>query len=430
VSETAAAALAAPTASTAPTAPATGTDAELFDQLNREANVILAELMPERILDAPKSGKPFVLGTDDVLPEIVTAMDLYYNILTVTGALATALPDAAKTIDSAIEMGVESRLCTAVRCAMYYLYSPLMPKPDAIVTTNSPCDAVDTLGIMMDNHKPWASVPKFRLDAPHGREEEDFVYFGKQMKEMVLFLERTTGRTLDLDRFRALCEESNKQGRLLAEFQELKRAIPCPVDPDWARRGFRLSRWIPPGRPEVTVLLERLVAATEKRVKAKQGIDGVNEKIRFLWWDVSPTWAGKLFPRLAKELGAVCLMDYYSYAAPWTVIDTTSEESALRTFGKRYLVDTPMTRQAMHGADFWVDDILRIVKDFSIHAVVMPCHIGHKDLNAIPKIARDACRDAGIPFLFLGCDVWDERYMPPDKVFDTMKTFFDNVGLS
>jgi len=412
------------------TTPALASDAGVFDQLNREANGILAELLPQKLLEAPKGGKPFVIGSDEVLPEIVSAMDLYYNILTVTGATAAGMPDGAQTIDKAIEMGVESRLCNAVRCAMYYLYSPLMPMPDAIVTTNSPCDAVDTLGIMMDNYKPWAHVPKFHLDAPHGREEEDFVYFGKQLKEMVLFLEKATGRKLDLGRFLALCEESNRQGALLAEFQELKRAVPCPVDPDWARRGFRLSRWIPPGRPEVTDILRRLVAATEERVKAKQGMDGVDEKIRFLWWDVSPVWAGKLFPRLATELGAVCLMDYYSYAAPWTVIDTTSEESALRTFGKRYLIDTPMTRQAMHGADFWIEDALRIVKEFRLDAVVMPCHIGHKDLNAFPKIARDACREAGIPFLFLGCDVWDERYMPPDKVFETMKTFFQSVGLA
>ncbi|MCY2991774.1 MAG: SUMF1/EgtB/PvdO family nonheme iron enzyme, partial [Planctomycetota bacterium] len=104
-------------------------------------------------------------------------------------------------IDKATEMGVENRLCASVKMGAYYLKAGILPVPDMVITTNSPCDAVDMLGQMMDNYKPWASVPKFRLDAPHGQAEEDFAYFGGQLKEMALAIEKVTGRKLAMERF-------------------------------------------------------------------------------------------------------------------------------------------------------------------------------------------------------------------------------------
>ena len=164
-------------------------------------------------------------------------------------------------------------------------------------------------------------------------------------------------------------------------------------------------------------------------MKEKKGIEGVNEKIRFLWYDVQPSWGAKLFPRLQKELGAVCLMNYYSFAN-WTPIDTSSMESMLTSVARKYLMGTPMTRQAMHSADVYCEDIIRICKDFKCDAMIMPCHVGHRDTNAYHKLAKDACRENGIPFLFLGCDVWDERYMTPAVVFDRIATFFSAIGLA
>ena len=408
------------------------TDQEILNQLSAEGNEYFKALTISGVNENARKGRPFIIASDDALPEIPVAMDISCSIMTVAGAMGTAGPGAAERIDKATEMGVENRLCASVKMGAYYLKAGILPVPDMVITTNSPCDAVDMLGQMMDNYKPWANVPKFRLDAPHGQTEEDFAYFGSQLKEMVHTIEKVTGRKLTLERFTEVANESNKQATLIMDFQELTRAVPCPVDPDMARVGWELGRWVSGTDPDVfwktADWLKRLVDVAERMVKENKGMDGINEKIRFLWYDVSPAWGAKLFPRLRNELGAVCMKTYYSFHS-YIPIDTTSMDSMLKSVAKKYLMGTPMTRQAMHTADVFCDDVVRICKDYKCDAMIMPCHIGHRDTNAYQKLAKDTCRANGIPFFFIGCDVWDERYMSPDVVFDRIATFFQSVGL-
>ena len=408
-------------------------DQEILNQLAAEASEAFKALTICGVNENARNGRPFIIASDDALPEIPVAMDISCSIMTVAGAMGTGGPGAAERIDKATEMGVENRLCASVKMGAYYLKAGILPVPDMVITTNSPCDAVDMLGQMMDNYKPWASVPKFRLDAPHGQAEEDFAYFGGQLKEMALAIEKVTGRKLTMERFLEVAAESNRQSALIMDFQEMTRATPCPVDPDMARVGWELARWVAATDPSVfwkaTDWIKRLVEVTGRRVQEKKGIEGVNEKIRFLWYDVSPSWGSKLFPRLRSELGAVCLKSYYSFHSSFP-IDTSSMDSMLKSVAKKYLMGTPMTRQAMHTADVFCEDIARICKDYKCDAMIMPCHVGHRDTNAYHKMAKDICRENGIPFFFVGCDVWDERYMSPDTVFDRIKTFFETAGLT
>ncbi len=321
-------------------------------------------------------------------------------------------------------------MCNAIKTAVYYLEAGMITKPDMIITTNSCCDAMDTLGNLMMNYKPWADVPKLNLDAPHSFDDETYAYFGKQLRQAVTFIENVIGRKMDWERLRQVCVETNKQDALLMEFKELKKAVPCPADPDFAREGTELAKWtMMRGTPEVTKWLEGLVSATEERVRNGLGIEGINEKIRFLWQDLAGSWAtGTVLKRLQMELGAIAIMDYVSFSN-WTPVDLSSEEAMFSSFAKRFLLEDAMNRQALHTTDLFCDDILQIVKDFKCDAVIMPAHIGHRDTNSRLKIVRDMCREKGIPCLVLGMDIWDKRYMSPETAFDRIKTFFETTGL-
>ncbi|MCX6162723.1 MAG: 2-hydroxyacyl-CoA dehydratase family protein [Ignavibacteriae bacterium] len=399
----------------------------IFSQLMTEANKELFGLT----LDPQNASEgPFVLGNGDFFIEIPVAFGCSFSDLTLTGANGTALPDAAELIDRGTEVGVESRLCSAIKVASHYLTAGLIRTPDMIITSNSCCDAMDTLGNLMNGYKPWAHIPRFAMDAPHSFDDASYEYFGKQLRQAVTFMEDVTGRKMDWDRLKEVCIESNKQGQLLLEFQELKKAIPCPANPDLARQGTEIKNWTKDRiSPMVTTWLEQLVSAAEQRVKEGKGIDGVDEKIRFLWQDLAGSWAsGTVLKRLQTELGAVCIMDYVSFGT-WTPIDLSSEEAMFTSFGKRFLLEDPMNRQALHNTELFCNDILQIVKDFKCDAVVMPAHISHRDTNSRLKVVKDMCREKGIPCLVLGIDIWDKRYMTPDVAFDRMKTFFEVSGL-
>ncbi len=370
-----------------------------------------------------------ILSDVDCMAEIPAAFGIGFSALAVTGAVGTGMPDGQDLIDKGIALGVESRMCNAIKVGIYYVESGMCKKPDIIIITNACCDAMDTLSNVMNNHKPWADVPKFILDSPHTYDEESYVYFGRQLRQSVTFIEEVLGRKMDWDHFRNICLESNKQTRLIMEFQELKKAVPVPAHPDFARQGTEISRWINQRlSPEVTRWLEQLVTVTEQRVREGKGIDGITEKVRFLWWDLAGSWPPALLERVQKELGAIAVADYVSYGT-WTLIDLASEESIFTSLAKRFLLEGPMTRQALHSTELFLDDILRIVKDFKCNCVIMPAHIGHRDTNSRLKAVRELCRENGIPCLVLGLDIWDKRYMPPETAFDRIKTFFETTGL-
>ena len=403
----------------------------VFDKLKTDCNEYSSALLLSTCMATAKSGVPFGLCSEDCFPEVHCAMDLPYWSVPVLAGVFTMTPQAPDLIDKSAAMGVGEKTCTGIRMAMYMVEAGMIPKPTALITGNQPCDAISSIGELMNNYKPWSDVPKFYMSAPHDKSEESMVSYGKQLRAAAAFLEQITGKKLDMDKLKQVCEESNKQCQLMLELQTLKSAVPTPIDWTWARSATRIARWGPRvGNPVITDWLERLVTATEQRVKAGKGIDGITEKNRFIWYDMIPTMAEPLFTRLAKELGVVELADYYNWGGPWTPIDTSSEEAMFTSFAKRYMNNTPMTKQAMGTPQLFADDIYQLYKELKCNAVVMGMNIGHKEQNAMHKIIADICRERNIPLLQLGCDLWDARYMTADQAFDRIKEFFEITGLT
>ncbi|MEI7485185.1 MAG: 2-hydroxyacyl-CoA dehydratase family protein [Ignavibacteria bacterium] len=408
----------------------TDNNKNIFDQLNKECNEYSKAIFLESCVEVAKNGEQFGLTTEDCFPEVHCALGLPYYSIAVFGGVMSQMPQAFDLIDKSKEMGVGSMTCSGPKLAMYMVESGMIPKPNMIITGNQPCDAISALGDLVNSYKPWADVPKFYMSAPHDKSEESYVFYGKQMRAAAAFLEDISGRKLDMNKLKQISEEANKQCQLMLELQVLKSAVPTPIDWTWGRSATRIARWgSRVGSPVVTEWLERLVAATEQRVKEKKGIDGITEKIRFMWYDMVPTSSEKLFSRLANELGAVELMDYYNWGGPWTPIDTSSEEAMFTSFAKRYLKDTPMVKHAMGTVQSFTDDITRLYKELKCDAVVLGLNIGHKEQNAMYRVIEDICRERGIPIQMIGCDLWDERYMTGDQIFDKIQMFFEVSGL-
>ena len=103
----------------------------IYDQLSQEANDLFKDLTVYGVNEAARKGRPFIIVTDDAMPEIPITMDLSLSILTVAGAMGTGGPDAARNIDKASELGVETRLCNSVKVAAYYLQAGTLPVPAA-----------------------------------------------------------------------------------------------------------------------------------------------------------------------------------------------------------------------------------------------------------------------------------------------------------
>jgi benzoyl-CoA reductase subunit B len=393
-------------------------------RLNREVLKALIE-SNERILRCTKTRAPFIASYYAYAPEIYTAMGLpWYSV---AAPITTPIAVMGQQALECRRLDIPADLCTAIRLSIYYIENDMCLPPSASIAMITPCDGMQIMNQILAAKDDWRDVPMFAPDPPYMEGERALDYYAQQFREMVAFIEEHTGRRLDIDRLRKVVEESNRQYMLWSEYNELRRAVPCPHGYRMGNQVWTMVQMLETGDPRCTAWLQELIAETEQRLREKRGAVE-KERIRLFWYDIRPLWIHEFASWLEREWGAVIVMDMFTYN-PYTLIDTSTEESIFRGLAKRSLYDVPMVRQERGPADHFADDITRIVKDYRIDCVVFPAHMGHKAMAGTVGISREICRDLGIPFLYLGIDLFDSTYTSPDEVKDRFSKFFAAMGL-
>ena len=380
----------------------------------------------EKTIDCVENDKPFLSSWYGNAPEIYTAMGIHH-ICPVSNLLAhQAFTDDLERMDWS---GIPADMCGLIKLGAYGVEAGLVPVPTAIITMLEPCDAQSAVHEAWQNSEGWQELPAFALDPAYGDSEEDYVYFSGELKRMIAFLESVFDRKMDYDKLGEVIEITNRQYEAWAEYNELRRAVPCPhASFLGSRLGRGSTQSIASGHPGAIEIFEMLTLDAEQRVKEKKGwLD--REKIRILWADLVPTWHTSLTKFLEEECGAVVVMDFQGYA-PYTHIDTSTVERMLIGLARRNMAEVPMIRQARGAVDVMLEDIARITQDYSCDCVIFPGHVGHKDQSASIGFLREVCRDLKVPLLMLTVDNFDPRYTPMDVVQRQIYEFFDARGLS
>lgn len=383
----------------------------------------------DEILGCVEKDEPFIASWFPYAAEILTAMDVHWWMIAQTAFLGVEAPHVTEDVDGAARL-LGTDFCTVLRLLTYYVETDKSPIPNALVALLHPCDGT-TVAHQIIKHSAWSQVPIFGCDPPYWDDERAIKYYANEMRKMIDFVSEHTGKKMDIDRLREVCLESNKEYALWQEYNDLRRVVPCPHD--WTLgppQCFAMATYYYPGLPTGTEWFKKIVANAEKRVKA--GVSGVagGERIRVLWFDILPLlWQFDIQPWLEAEWGVNFVMNMFGYT-PFTPIDTKNEDTMFYDLAKRSLNDYPMIRQARGVADNFLIDIERIVADYKIDCVVWPGHMGHKDGSANVGMMREKCRDLGVPFLYIGLDLFDKRYTSVDEVKDKFSKFFaaHNLG--
>jgi len=390
--------------------------------------IALFKLMVEQdesIIDAAVNGKHFLSTWYGNAPEICSAMDI--PSFCVVDNLLAHQPFTADlaAIDANI---VPDDMCGLIKLGAYAVDAGLVPTPTGIIAMLEPCDAQSVLHEAWLNCDEWKNVPSFGLDPSYRSTDQDWQYFVGELKRMIQFLENLTGKKFSYSKLKTVLEETNKQYELYDEYNQLRKAVPCPAGSFQAAQVcWYITQHIKAGHPGATEIIKMLLMDAESRYKQGKGWLE-KENSRALWADLAGTVCGQVGEWLEKEHGINVVMDFQSYT-PYSHIDTSSEESMLLGVAKRNLNEVPMIRQARGNVDLFVEDVTRIVKDYKIDFVIFPGHVGHKDQSASIAFLREACRDLGVPLLPLTMDIFDPRYLPMDKLTKVFDEFFETHQL-
>ena len=177
------------------------------------------------MINAKEKGFKTAITTFCFSPAIFYAMDIVPICLEVLSVMLTFTykRGTAEFLDYCNEVGYTETSCSSQRGTLGAYLAGIGAEIDMIVT--------DTPGVCDTNANAFAfaaaylNKPFFQLDMPpdlNGERSDE--YHREDFKALIAFLEKHTGKKLDIDRLRdELMRASQKQDEIVAELEDLAR---------------------------------------------------------------------------------------------------------------------------------------------------------------------------------------------------------------
>ncbi|MEE1228656.1 MAG: 2-hydroxyacyl-CoA dehydratase family protein [Lachnospiraceae bacterium] len=123
--------------------------------------------------------------------------------------------------------GISETLCSYHRMFIGAAQMGLLPKPKCIVYTNLTCDAnlltFRELANLFD-------VPCFGIDVPYSQTEENVDYVADQLKDLVTFLEKVTGKKISQEGLQERCDRAVRSLKIYRKYQKVRADKYMPTD--------------------------------------------------------------------------------------------------------------------------------------------------------------------------------------------------------
>ena len=338
------------------------------------------------------------------------------------GALVGAERAAVPLSRIAEERGYSPDLCSYARCQIGSVLDPRnapqggLPKPDLLVASNNICGTVIKWYQVLAQE---LNVPFFLLDAPyqHGPRlpEHTANYVAAQLEELIAWIQRHTGRSLNERRFAQALVYSNEAVKLWRDVRDLCQAKPSPLNaPDLflAMAPIVVLR----GTKDAVTYYRKLKAEVEGRVARGEGAI-FEERYRLLWDNIAIWYRLFRLFNLFTSAGACFVVDTYTNA--WSASVDVDEPilGLARTYSTVYINQSLQARS---------EQMKDMVQRFAVDGIVFhsnrsckPYSLGQYDL------LEQVTAHTGVPGLVLEADMCDTRLYADEPIKNRIQAFLD-----
>ena len=365
--------------------------------------------------------------------EIIHAMDIVPVWTENYAGICGAKRDAQRFLERAEAEGFSRSLCTYALCGLGFdawreelgEMPPESPwggqaRPDMMLGSGQMiCDPRNKWYQAAQHYMP--DVPVYDVGMPWIPYEEDYDYrevqdyyvryIIDQLRGLVEFLEKQTGRKMDWERLSELVDLADRTWNMVIEAYELRRAIPCPMG-----TGDAMNTMVPlafmMGTQEAYDFFRDLRNELQHKIANKEGVIP-DERYRLLWGGGLPAWFALTDFNYFNSKGAVFPAETtYRLIEPVFNLDLPKVSDPIEHLAWRwtkywtYWHDKARKRLGSHPD---VERLIQYIEDYTIDGVVMheafSCRSWHPgliwQLNQLKKIYRD------IPSLILESDIVD-----------------------
>jgi len=385
---------------------------------------------------AKEEGRPvaytFIVCAYD---EIIRAMDIVPLWTENYAGICAAKRDAHRFLERAEAENFSRSLCTYALCGLGFdawreelgEMPPDAPwggqvKPDMMIGSGQMvCDPRNKWYQAAQHYMPDVPVyevglpwPPYEADYDY-REVQDYYikYIVEQLRGLVRFLEKQTGKKMDWDRLSEIVDITDKTWNMIWEAYELRRAVPAPMG-----TGDAMNTMVPiafmMGTQEAYDFFKDLYDELQQKIANREGVIP-DEKYRLLWGGGLPSWFALGDFNYFNSQGAVFPVEttyrtveaIYNFDVDLTKISDPLEHMAWRWLKYwTYWYDKARKRPGSHPD---VERLIQYIEDYKIDGIVMheafSCRTWHPgliwQLNLLKKVYRD------IPSLILESDIVD-----------------------
>lgn len=390
-----------------------------------------------------------------VPPEVLAAFDLPWEWPENFGTLCAARQVATRFCEQAEADGYSPDLCSYVRNTMGYT-SRLVELGQ--VPPESPRGGMRTAtmllgsGSLCDPRTKWFQslasrylpLPVFHIDPlspPHDVDPDDpriaahyTEMLRETLREQVRFLERQTGRPLDVGRLRTALAHAQEAFALLWEIHELRKAVPCPMGSEDFFTGGVIPLLYLLGEREAVDYFRCLRDEVQDRVARGIGVLA-DERYRLLWMGIPP-WYNLGFFNTLGDLGAVFPIEgvYYSGAPVDVSLDDPLEALVERTWKRavwilRWGAEVIPENCSPAGFSAPGTRLLRQwVKDYRLDGAIMHRTRSCRAVSWGQVHVKNLLAEEGIPSLIIESDMADPRSWSDAVIMGQVRGFLGAVA--
>ncbi len=383
--------------------------------------------------EARAKGDPIAyLFISSAYDDVLRAMDIVTVGTENYAGLCAAKMAAEPLLARAEAEGYPRNLCTYATCGLGF--DAMRRDLGGAMPPNSPDGGMDQPTVMLgtgmmicDPRYKWYQASQRYMDAPayvmgllnpshyyshadlHEMRPYYIKYVAQELRDLVGFLERRTGRRMDWDRLAQVVELSERTITLWSDTYDLRKAVPAPMPTEDALNAM-VPGFFMMGTQLAFDFYKELYDEIKYRVD--HGIGTIaDEKYRLLWALSLPPWYGLVIFNYFESRGAVFPIEVVYHPPPPPQIPDSVRDPIERIAWRFYDSMTQRFEKCRgRSGDPWVEYFLDLIDDYRLDGVVfhqaMTCRTIHTgQLHQINVLRKHTDK----PVLLLEGDIVDVR---------------------
>ncbi len=379
--------------------------------------------------------------------EILEAMDIVQVYTENYAGLCAVKRQADVYMDKARAEGYSDLLCGYAQVgigfdAMRYELGEMppdapdggMPEPDMLLGCSMGCDPRWKWYQALGRYK---NTPIYNMDVLMPQSDADIdeieeysvQYMAEELRGLIAFLERQTGRKMDYDRLMDIVRQVEETRWWWREAYELRKAIPCPMT---TQDHFVLFV------PHHMMLTDEFTLQfykglyDELKERVDNGIGAIDdEKYRLLWGVGIPPWHSMYILDYFLNFGAVFAAETaYMVPEPYDIPDRVDDP--IEMIARRMFVrNSSLQRRGRAAGNVPALAMAHLerIGDFSIDGVVMHVTRSCRASTMGQIMVRNVIRDQypAMPVMFLESDIVDVDTFSDVEARNRIDTFMEMV---